>query len=749
MNQTIKSLALFLAFATLATMALGIIPKATAGGPPGPVTGNMLIRIFNAPDQEELALATGDIDMNDWPLSNTFITAHATDPTITMNEVAESGKMEFDINNQLWPTGPITSPRAGAKNQFFNPAGQRDIAALHFRRALAHLTNKDKYTTTFMGGYGYVMQTIVPVPALEGFTDYSTLTNATAVADAGAGGYTYPYDRAAAIAELEAGGFRDWDGDTKREWSGDGGSTWEELPNMKFWIRLDDPNRRQAGEDLYNEMVVVGIPEAASTGAIGLDKRIAERSTAFNQVMVLYDYNFYTGGWSMTADPDFIFDFLHSSMGQYSWANNYPGFKNAEFDDYAERVKYPLTLGAELRNAAIQAQWVANKYIPVIDLWASKSVKGYRTGWDGPVNYAGFGTDQSWSFQQMNWTDGVGNSRNGPADTIVWGFKSDISALQVMTSEWLWDWNVLSLIYDTMIARNPYNLPNEVGTLATSWSSTNSYPGWVGNTVVEFTMRTDAKFHDGSPVKPADFAYSVLAVRAAGAGNAWNFPVAMDVNKIEIQGNTIRVFFNVASAFAVHWVGFMPVINKDLWDDAIGVGTPAGYTGFIPDDTNGVYLPGTYADASQIRAYHPWTSLAAGDPTKNDLSEDGSWIFSFVSYSVGNNVALSAWSQMYSTIEWPGHSQFTFAEFIDKAFNQIGNVNYKNGYGDQLDWYTTDKKIDLPDLFKIATSMPSTSGMPWGPGQNQFNPDADVNSDNAVNVIDLATAATNYNKKQG
>jgi len=31
-----------------------------------------------------------------------------------------------------------------------------------------------------MGGYGYVMETVVPVPALEGFTDYATLTNATA-----------------------------------------------------------------------------------------------------------------------------------------------------------------------------------------------------------------------------------------------------------------------------------------------------------------------------------------------------------------------------------------------------------------------------------------------------------------------------------------------------------------------------------------------------------------------------------------
>jgi ABC-type transport system substrate-binding protein len=754
MNQTTKSIALFLAFATLTTMALGIVPRVSAGGP---VTGNMLIRIYNDPTQEEGALGTGDIDMNDWPLSSTFITAHATDAAITLNEVAELGMMEFDLNNQLWPTGPITSPRTGSKNGFFNPSGVRDIAAWHFRRALHHLTNKDKYTTTFMGGYGYIMHTMMPVPALEGFTDFSTLTNSTALADAGTGGYKYPYDRAAAIAEFELGGFRDYDADGWREWrdpgadgiygTGDDGAI-EELPNMKVWIRLDDPNRRQAGEDLYAEMVATGIPEASTAGANGLDKRIAERSTCFNAAMVVYDYNIYTGGWSITADPDHIFDFFHSSMGQYSWANNYPGFKNAEFDVLAEKVKYPLSL-SDVRNAAIQAQWVANKYVATIWLWASKSVKGYRTGWEGAVNQAGFGTDQSWSFQQMNWIGGTGTSRAGPADTIVYGFKSDISALQVLTSEWLWDWNVLGLIYDTMITRNPYNLPNEVGTLATSWGSTNNYPGWVGKTVVEFTMRTDATFHDGTPVKPADYAYSVLAVKAAGAGNAWNYPTQMDVNKVEIQGNTIRVYYNVASAFAVHWAGFLPVINKDLWDDAIGAGTAAGYSGFIPDDTNGVYLPGTYANPAAIRNYHPWESNAAGDPAKNDLSEDGGWIYSFASYVVGNNVVLSAFTNMYTTISWGG-APITFANFIPSAFHGIGNVNYPSGYGAGQGWYTTDQKIDLSgDLTRIATSAPSTRNGPWGPGPTQYNPDADINGDGVVNVIDLATAGTNYNKKQG
>jgi len=375
------------------------------------------------------------------------------------------------------------------------------------------------------------------------------------------GGYLYAYDRIKAGQEFTLGGFQDYDGDTKLEWNLNYPNAWrgaldtEELPNMKLWARLDDPNRRQAGQYLYNELITAGIPAASGSGP-GLEIRIAERSSCFSAAMVNYDYNIYTGGWSLTADPDWIFDFFHSTMGQYSYANNYPGFKNHDFDPYAEKVKY-APAGANVRFLAVQAQWVLGKYCADVWLWAAKGVKGYRTGWQNVVNYAGFGTDNGYSFDLM--------SKAG-ATTINYGFKSDISAIQVITSEWLWDWNVLGLLYDTLIARNPYNLAQEVGALATSWSTTASYPGWEGKSVCQFTVRSDAVFNDGSQVKPADVAYSLLVPRAAGQGNAWLYSTLMDVNKIEIQGQVVRVFFNVNSQFALHWAGFISIINKDLWN---------------------------------------------------------------------------------------------------------------------------------------------------------------------------------------
>jgi ABC-type transport system substrate-binding protein len=743
MNRNVKLITFSMVFASFAMMALGFIPKASSQ----PATGNMLIKIYTGRGAEEAALANGGIDINDWPLSKTFITTYASNPQITLNEYAELGEMEFDLNNQLWPTGPATSPRTGAKNVFFDPNGVRDIAALHFRRAIAHLSNKAKYTTTFLGGYGYVMETIMPVPALEGYTDYSTLTNSTADAgdpwSPGMGGYLYAYDRIKAGQEFYLGGFRDYDSDTKLEWrdpgvdgiygTGDDGPI-EELPNMKLWGRFDDPNRWQAGQDLYNELITAGIPAASGTGAAGLELRIVLRSTCFAAVMVNYDYNIYTGGWSLGADPDWVFDFFHSSMGQYGYASNYPGFKNHDFDPYAEAVKY-APAGSDVRFRAIQAQWVLNKYCADVWLWASKGVKGYRTGYENVVNYAGFGTDNGYSFNLMEWNPALGGTRLGPSNTIVYGFMNDVSALSVINSEWLWDWNALGLIYDTLIWRNPFNLAEEVGALASTWTTTDSYQGWTGKTVAEFTLRTGATFHDGTPVKPADIAYSILLVRSAGAGNAWNFPAVMDVDHIQIAGNVIRVFFSVQSAWAMHWAGFMPIINKDLWNQAVGPGTTSGYTGFIPDDTDGTYYPGTFTNAAAMRDYHPWEADANGNGI-TDLKEDGSYAWKYVSYVVGQSVALTANTNYPTTMyRKTGPATFTQMErstFVTAAFHGIGDVNYPGGYGDAHGWYTPPRES--------ITLNPSDTNGDW------TNPTRAYSSDNQYATSDTNGATQQYSK---
>ncbi|MEM3054689.1 MAG: ABC transporter substrate-binding protein, partial [Candidatus Bathyarchaeia archaeon] len=151
----------------------------------GPKTGTLLIHIYFNPDVENADLDSGILDINDWPLSSDWIAKWSKVPDkITLRSYTEIGMMEFDLNNQKWPTG---------WPGFFDPSGDPHYnASLHFRKAIAHLTNKPKIVSDILKGYGFALRTPL-VPALWAYEHPD-------IAD-------YEYSRTKALEELAAGGF--------------------------------------------------------------------------------------------------------------------------------------------------------------------------------------------------------------------------------------------------------------------------------------------------------------------------------------------------------------------------------------------------------------------------------------------------------------------------------------------------------------------------------------------------------------
>jgi hypothetical protein len=289
--------------------------------------------------------------------------------------------------------------------------------------------------------------------------------------------------------------------------------------------------------------------------------------------------------------------------------------------------------------------------------------------------------------------------------------------------------------------------------------------------------------------------------KAAGAGVSWDYPMVMDIDHIETTATTVTVKFGVLSYWALHWAGMIPVINKKLWQAAIGPGTPANYVE-NPDPR----YSGTFTDALKVREYHPWEhdkyNAATGGSGADgilDFKQDGSGPWIFESYVPGQTILFKKFTQFYTTIpihskgKWvhePTGAEWHFSQgawvhdpdctwywlepcdwiwvprsswiwlpwstwlmgdiedLLDQFFYGRGNVNYPGGAGEVNGWYTSDKRIDLNDLYIIATSMPSAIGT-WGRGLNQFNPDADVNQDTEVDISDLAIAGLNFGKKMG
>lgn len=329
----------------------------------------------------------------------------------------------------------------------------------------------------------------------------------------------------------------------------------------------------------------------------------------------------------------------------------------------------------------------------------------------------GYGTDNGWSFLNMYQPD---------VDTIMWGFKSHPEAIHVISSEWLWDWNVIALTFESMLARNPYNLAELVGWLAESWETTTWVDPADGETKSKliFTLQTTPppKFHDGSLVTPDDVKFTIEFTKACGPGVAWLYVSVMDVHHVEIVDNQIVVYMDVLSYWALEWIGLLPILNKDLW---MAANAKYGW-GYV----EGMMDHKLFTKRMMVREYHQWKA-DANDNGIIDLKEDGTgpWIFVEADPLLEEHVALKAFREFHKSQTW-------VSEFLGEAFRKAGDVNL-------------DAKIDITDLSLIARALGTTPDSPPGTGWDQWNEKADLNNDGKVDIDDLVIAGKNYGKVGG
>jgi ABC-type transport system substrate-binding protein len=680
-NGKMKEITFALSVILVAFMTFGLVSAVFAAAQ----TPSMQIHIYLDPDTENTALQNGEIDINDWPLTKDWIDAWALMPTImNLRDYVELGMMEIDMNNQQWPTGDSNS-------KFYTASRPESVKSVEFRKAVACLLDRDKIVTDVLKGMGYRMD--VPLPPFQ--SAYADMVNYSA------SGYIYNYDKARAESILDAAGFTINPVTHIRVDPVRGG----DLQPVKFYIRQDDPNRRAAGEMLVAELLSEGIPVQAI---------ITERTVCYKNVMVLYDYQLYTGGWSLTTIPDQYHD-LFSSFTYYGptigWSQNYPGFCNHEFDSWALQVKYCDTI-ADCQAAAKAAGYLFLKYCAMVPMYCSKAVKAYRTystyQWAGVINNGGFGIDNYWTFLNMYQVGTGGDNR------IDWGFKSDVEQLNQVSSEWLWDQNVLGLIYESLIGNNPFSLDPSEFFLAESgyigtWNAT-PVGGTDPATFVNFTLRSGVTWHNttGNP-RAAFTAYAVnfsfVYQKTCGPGIAWNYPNLAAFDHCEVYDDLhVAIFYTQKSAWAYQWAGGLPMINPDIW---------------------GRITPGM-----ATKNFDPATADINGNGV-TDLQEDGTGAWMYDTYYQGNWVTLDADPNYYLS-----------ASFISTRLAEM----FHEGAGD----VNRDGVVSILDLSYMARSLGRTFGVdPSGQGWYDYNADCDLNGDGTVDYMDLGVTSANYGRTAG
>jgi peptide/nickel transport system substrate-binding protein len=667
----------------MAIVAIGLLVSVIPARAAGPQTGTLLIHIYYQPDIENADLEKGILDINDWPLSSEWISKFAKMPDkITLREYTEIGMMEFDLNNQKWPTG---------WPGFFDPKGDPHYnASWHFRRAIAHLTNKDRIVTDILKGYGYKLTTPL-VPALKmyerpGLTDYQ-------------------YSRDAALAELAAGGFY-YEGGLWM-WGG------EPLPKLKIYIRLDDPNRMTAGQYLVEELRAIGFTDAQ------LDVKITERAVCYQYVMVLYDYHIYTGGWSLSADPDYLYDLWSSEYyigwgaPLVGWAPNYPGFCHHDFDYWAGKLKYSST-----PEEAMEASWKATEIFlqmePIVPLWSAAAVKAYKAGSTGVVNINGYGVDNGYTFLRMA-------GKAAEDGKIDYGFKSEPEALHVICSQWLWDWNVIGLVYDSLIGRNPFDLSKFVGWLATEWTvGTWDMGGGKLGTEIRFKIRSGVIWQDGERFTVDDVVFSWQFTKKCGAGVAWNYAAVRDMNsswsETDALGNKWAVIrYNKLSQFFLISAGGLPIIPKHIWEAR------------FPDWNTTTFNP------AAVRTYHPWeVKKTVGTEDLTEMIGTGPWKFPYGGWvkGAGGTITLKAYGGFYRT--------------VDEISSDITNWFWMYRGDATAKYYTPGRDVGVisgQDIVLVVAHLEEL-GRP-------YNSACDFNMDNHVNYADYEQVYAWYGQVVG
>jgi hypothetical protein len=682
----------------------------------GPRVNDIIFSVQGDVLTESESLAAGNIDVMDWTTPGSYVPDWMADSEITLGDYSEWGYYEHDINCQQWPTGHgnMTPPEPSGytlppdyhgnhndsdpDHYWIDYSCQRCLDARQFRRALAHLTDRDAMVAN-MEGFATAMETFC-------FPGIASWENPAA--------QKYAYSLALAEAAFLDGGFADWDTDGTMEYSPSHGAVAddeEDLPTLMGWIRSDDPDRTFAGIQLRDDLLKLGVP---------LDMPVADRSTCYYHAWVLYDYHIYTGGWSMGRVPDMYCDLWYSEKDWYpdSGADNYNRYHSQEYDVQAWGLKTAST-PAEAKVFSDACQIILHRDVACIPTYTYSGYLSHRTNygshpgeavyagleWEGFCNELGYAFYSGWNPINVH---PQGFSKGG---TLRHGLLVDIEKYSPVHAEWFYDWLILQQIYECLIYYHPLDATKYVPIMCPELPTQLT---WTldGETCTRLRYKPyeNMLWHDLTPVTLLDigFSYGYMKAEFSVANyytvqNYHGFLTTANGSNPGVWGDAtppghIDILYDVESWLAMDWASASPIIPKHIWEDKDS-------STWNPEDHGGIIGTGPF----QTRGGH-------GTPTEHQ-GEVG-----WPDHELGQYVHLEANPNYYLRYVWPDVCDVGGAVGRDEFVGSFdwGAVSLSPGH-----IFTNDPRL-YPDL----PAWPEA----WIVDGDQL---LDVTKDGRINAADL------------
>lgn len=325
-------------------------------------------------------------------------------------------------------------------------------------------------------------------------------------------------------------------------------------------------------------------------------------------------WNLYTGGFDSAGTPDNLYALYYSSFasnicgGQFqTFPNNYANYCDPKFDTFAASGEFSTSL---TRSTSFFAQAAATLASNGADVpgWSPVDSLVELNGWNfqqctisscsptqsSIVNTLGAGTEiPYWTLLNARQVPGYSPSNSiykpggGDPNLIRYGFSQTTSLLSPFQASTVWEANVISQIFDSILQLNPLTGGGDAQVLdwqTTSHSSSfnpsevscNPINGCVtGTTTQIYHLRNDLFFQDGTPVTANDVAYTLLAYRDVPSlnygPNVVNVASAVGLDCGSGQPcKTLQVKLQLQSPFYELDVGTVPILPEHVWEPICG-----------------------------------------------------------------------------------------------------------------------------------------------------------------------------------
>ena len=589
--------------------------------PVGPwIDGVQIPQFLGNQDNEWSALKAGSIDLYDWPLRPSQIAEYRNNQCIAAPDApagiapCPAGQAPIQHEITLVPVQAFNKFQIDMQNAAF------PTNLLAFRQAVAYATDKEKFITDTLYGFGVPNYGIVGCPALCGpgadgvfnTTDdlwvtpslnengLSCLSYAGTPmpygcnADLGKGPYGPGCDRyCTANKILDAADFPV--GQFGLRIDNATGCSSRTIPNGAgslitvndcgkvlqpvYYANCADPNLSALNRQLqavFQNALHIDMDIGGSTKYTGDFQNYVElgRRGCVPIVVIRYEfaYNLFSGSWSLGRDPTYIDD-LYDSQFIKPGENNYPNYIDPIFDTYARGLRTaqagppndPFVNGRALSYAT---ELEFNATIPVVDVWTDTAPLAYRNyhvdtdttlnglKWEGIQSQVGIGPFTSWSWFNAHLIGAPLHDPNHPV-FIKWGWKTDVlDSPNPVDSSFRSDKLATGLTYDTL------------NNLATDDASFAGDLPWTASLPAVTVVAPGSRFPNGEVCTP-DVPANVCSILSYRLRPDLTFAASLDgsLASIPVTANDIRFSIldsrdSPTSFLTPHYVHVQDVVVK-------------------------------------------------------------------------------------------------------------------------------------------------------------------------------------------